>query len=582
MILQSSPPLSNGRQLEQHGKSRRLYVVRPRRGERGDDVVERCAAHLDDRCGCPRAISTTLRAWASFAVATRCATSSAARPWIHAADAPAVSASAVCASSVPAMPERTSPLPAAARIGVPAALTRLDPVGRGHHRREPFEEHGRAGSARAKPRPTSKRQLRTLSTVGPREARELDGVGREEHRASAEHRARERGDVAVEDIERVGVEQHRPTPRGKHAVDETRVSPPRPSPGPMTTPSAQLTMLALERSVVRGPGAGESKRLGAPARRGGSPARRATAPCRRRCASRRARRASAAPAMPPAPPMIASFLRVPLWASAAIGGTCARDPRVVDDRWRAVVATACTPSPMSSTTMRRMRSRATSMPALHRAEGEREIGGDARLSHRAGGGVDAASGRRARRSCPRVALRRCSGDGVGDRTARRARRACAEQAVHDDRSPRRATSRRDDARPCELRARARARRRRRESCSDRLDDAHRDTCRGERARDHPRVAAVVARSGEDADSLRAAVAAGGGRSPRRGRAGALHERARGHASGDGGGVPRSRLRTSRRRKPARAPVASATGAAAICGRFRSCVRSSAHRCRCAR
>src|SRR2546423_13658503 len=51
------------------------------------------------------------------------------RPWIQAPTAPATSESFVWASRVPAIPERTSPLPAAASTGVPAALTRLSPFG---------------------------------------------------------------------------------------------------------------------------------------------------------------------------------------------------------------------------------------------------------------------------------------------------------------------------------------------------------------------------------------------------------------------------------------------------------------------
>ena len=46
---------------------------------------------------------------------------------------------------------------------------------------------------------------------------------------------------------------------------------------------------------------------------------------------------TAAPAIPFAPPTIASFFRVPLCALAGIGGTCDADPRFVDEQRRAVV-----------------------------------------------------------------------------------------------------------------------------------------------------------------------------------------------------------------------------------------------------
>ena len=73
---------------------------------------------------------------------------------------------------------------------------------------------------------------------------------------------------------------------------------------------------------------------------------------------------NAAPAMPCAPPMIATLRRTPLCASAPMGGTTARTYAASASGGAPSSRSANDPSPMSTTTMTPHRSRASSWPRL--------------------------------------------------------------------------------------------------------------------------------------------------------------------------------------------------------------------------
>ena len=150
--------------------------------------------------------------------------------------------------------------------------------------------------------------------------------------------------------------------------------------------------------------------------------------------------------------------------------------------------------------------------------------------------------RRRRRAAP--ARRFARTDGPSDLAPRRAARSGAEQSVDDDSFAAVARLIQCDDRAlaelldCERSFGAGIGR----SRSDRLDDADARPGRVERARDDPRVAAVVPRAREHQDAgvepIHVAERDLGGS----GGAGALHERARGHTGGDRRGVARRRFR----------------------------------------
>ena len=140
------------------------------------------------------------------------------------------------------------------------------------------------------------------------------------------------------------------------------------------------------------------------------------------------------------------------------------------------------------------------MAALDRAEREREVGARDFAGCFAGRRIHSA--RHVDGDDPRTsrASRFAFGDRLRDRR-RAAHRSSRCRAVRRRRAIRRrraaGSNRRQRSAPSSSRARARSERQSGEAAANGFDDSHRNAGRVQRARDDPRVAAVVARPGED-------------------------------------------------------------------------------------
>ena len=132
----------------------------------------------------------------------------------------------------------------------------------------------------------------------------------------------------------------------------------------MTTQSAHFADVARERVVVARPCRGKCGRLALLNDRKASSERDDLDHPDRRCAAPRARRERSRRPFPFAPPTIASFFRIPLWAFAGIGGICDATHASSTSSGAPSSSAACAPSPMSSTTIRPHASRFTRCPRL--------------------------------------------------------------------------------------------------------------------------------------------------------------------------------------------------------------------------
>ena len=140
------------------------------------------------------------------------------------------------------------------------------------------------------------------------------------------------------------------------------------------------------------------------------------------------------PAMPCAPPTIASRLRVPLCAAAAIGGTASRTMRASISGMGSPGVRRRLAEPDVRDDDRAGRVAIDEQAAFHRPERDGEIGAHARARRLAGGGVEAARHVErddAHAAPPAGTLEPDAPDRVGDRAMRRAARTRAEQAVDD-------------------------------------------------------------------------------------------------------------------------------------------------------
>jgi len=213
-----------------------------------------------------------------------------------------------------------------------------------------------------------------------------------------------------------------------------------------------------------------------------------------------------------------------------------RDPRAIHERCRAIVERGMRAQPdvddNDASAAIAFHQRAT----FQRAEGDREIGGHRDVAF-ACGRIEAARHVERDHARARIAQFANATNGVGDRTTGRAGGAGAQDAVdHDAFGAARLV--RVDQRTCGLSLRARIVGFRR----GHFDDTNGDSDRRERRRDHPRIATVVSRTGEHRDSVRNGVAErmhdfGGRRGSR-----ALHERSRRDSAIDGGAIASGGLR----------------------------------------
>ena len=157
-----------------------------------------------------------------------------------------------------------------------------------------------------------------------------------------------------------------------------------------------------------------------------------TSPCRRRCAARRARRESRRRPCPCAPPTIATRLRVPLCASAAMrGNTILHEPAIHERRGAVIAVSRARRARCRRRRCARTAPRADELPALDRAEGDRQV---RRHASRSPSPVDASSPLGTSSATTRApSLRSCAmRSSIGDRAARFALRARAEDAVDDE------------------------------------------------------------------------------------------------------------------------------------------------------
>src|SRR5947199_7855906 len=86
------------------------------------------------------------------------------------------------------------------------------------HRRDPLEQHRRTSALRELGADLEA-PVEYFTNGGPGQSGELRRMRREERRAAAE-RAPQGVDVAVEDVERVRIEEHGTTKACEHAIDE--------------------------------------------------------------------------------------------------------------------------------------------------------------------------------------------------------------------------------------------------------------------------------------------------------------------------------------------------------------------------